>query len=101
MIQFVGPNGAMQLLGVRLVGVNAANGKKLLLTLVFLAVMWMVSHALRYAAAKLIRGRSGKRVGFWTRQAIQLATTIVQIIGVVSIWFDDPTRLATFLGLIS
>jgi len=30
---------------------------------------------------------------------IQLGTAILQGIGVLSIWFDDPARLATFLGL--
>jgi len=45
--------------------------------------------------------QASKRVQFWTRQAIQLGTAILQTIGVLSIWFDGPGRLATFLGLFS
>ncbi len=101
MLQFVGPHGAVQLFGIRLVGVNAENGRKLLFTIVFLLILWGVSHLLRFIARRLIADRTGKKAEFWTRQAIQLGTAIIQIIGVVSIWFDDPTRLATFLGLIS
>ncbi len=38
---------------------------------------------------------------FWTRQAISLIATIVLLLGRLSIWFSDPTRLATALGLVS
>jgi small-conductance mechanosensitive channel len=40
-------------------------------------------------------------VGFWARQGVRLATTVVLGLGLVSIWFDDPTRLATVLGLVT
>lgn len=36
---------------------------------------------------------------FWTRQAIHFTTAVVIVVGVASIWFDDPARLATALGL--
>jgi small-conductance mechanosensitive channel len=101
MLQFVGPNGTVQLFGVHLVGLNAENGRKLLFTIIFLTVVWLVSHALRRLARGLARGRTGKRVEFWTNQVIQLVTAVIQIIGVLSIWFNNPTRLATFLGLFS
>jgi hypothetical protein len=39
-VQFVGPNGAVQLFGVKLVGVNGESGKKLLFTIVFIALVW-------------------------------------------------------------
>ena len=38
---------------------------------------------------------------FWTGQAIQLVTAILLLLGLVSIWFDDPTRLTTALGLVT
>ncbi|HEX5431408.1 MAG TPA: mechanosensitive ion channel family protein [Bryobacteraceae bacterium] len=91
----------MQIFGIRLVGVTAENGRKLLLTIVFLFAVWLVSRLLRSLAHWLVRGRTGKRVEFWTRQAIQLATAIIAIIGVLSIWFNDPNRQTTFLGLFS
>lgn len=37
----------------------------------------------------------------WTGQAIKLATAVLLVLGVLSIWFDDPTRLATALGLVT
>ena len=101
MLQIVQPNSTVALFGIRLVGVNAENGRKLLLTIVFLLVVWLLSHALRWVARAFVQGRTGKRIEFWTRQGIQLLTAIVQIIGVLSIWFNDPARLATFLGLLT
>ncbi|MEP7085215.1 MAG: mechanosensitive ion channel domain-containing protein [Betaproteobacteria bacterium] len=38
---------------------------------------------------------------FWTRQAISLVAAVVLVIGLLSIWFNDPTRLATAFGLMS
>ncbi len=98
-IQFVGPTHALQIFGVKLVGVNAENGKKLLFTLILLAVALLLSRLLR----KLARGvtRQGERTAFWVRQAIHVSTSLLVIIGAISIWFDDPTRLTTGLGLIT
>jgi small-conductance mechanosensitive channel len=100
-VQLVGPHQAVQLFGVRLVGVNADNGRKLLLSIAFLFIVWLVSRAARRIAAAFVRTREDKRVVFWTRQGIQLATALIQLIGMLSIWFNDPARLATFLGLFS
>ena len=36
-LQIAGPNRTVEVLGIRLVGVNAENGKKLLVTLAFVA----------------------------------------------------------------
>jgi small-conductance mechanosensitive channel len=52
-------------------------------------------------ARAALRGRAGARVEFWTRQGVRLATAVVLVVGVASIWFDDPTRLATALGLVT
>ena len=41
------------------------------------------------------------RPKFWTRQGVSLLATVVLILGLLSIWFNDPTRLATAFGLIS
>jgi small-conductance mechanosensitive channel len=90
----------MEIFGIRLVGVNAENGQKLLLTLAFLAIVYLFGRAL-HAVAWLLLRRGHERVRFWTRQGINLATTLLVILGVLSIWFDDPTRLATALGLVT
>ena len=57
-LQFVGPNGAVQLFGVKLVGVNAENGKKLLFTLAFLALVWFLAWAIGALASVILRQRS-------------------------------------------
>jgi small-conductance mechanosensitive channel len=101
LFHLIGPNQTVQILGVRLVGVNAENGRKLVITLLFLAIVWLASSGLRLLTRPLTGDRAGKRIQFWTRQVIQLGTAVLQCIGVLSIWFDDPARLATFLGLFS
>ncbi len=89
----------MQILGVRLLGVNAETGWKLIISFIFILCVWLFSRGLRALTSHLWRDRSGKRIEFWTRQGIQLATALVEVIGILSIWFDNPSRLATFLGL--
>ena len=93
----------MEFLGIAWVGVNAENGRKLLLSLLFIAVMYAIRVGLR-AIVSLVVGRadnSSVQVRFWSRQGISLMAAIVLILGLLSIWFNDPTRLATAFGLVS
>jgi small-conductance mechanosensitive channel len=88
----------MEFFGVELVGFNAESGRKLLLTLAAIALLWALGRALAWIAARLLaRGRAF----FWARQAVRLAVAILVALAVVSIWFDDPARLATGLGLVT
>jgi small-conductance mechanosensitive channel len=96
-IRFVGPHQALELFGVKLVGINAESGKKLLFTLVLIVVMLLISRGLRALAQGV--SRRGQRVAFWVRQGIHVLTTAVLIVGITSIWFDDPSRLTTAMGL--
>lgn len=41
------------------------------------------------------------RALFWARQGVRLAIALLFLFVVVSIWFDDPMRLATALGLVT
>lgn len=100
-IRLVGPNRAVEILGVKLVGINAENGKKLLFTIAFILLALLLGRILRRLTGGLLRGQRNERVVFWTRQAIQLFTAAFVLLGVASIWFDDPTRLATALGLVT
>lgn len=100
-IRLVGAESAVELFGVRLVGLNAENATKLLFTLLFIAAAVVLRIALRALASRVLRGRGQARAAFWTRQGINLGTALVLILGVVSIWFDDPTRLTTALGLVT
>ena len=98
--ELVGPSNAVQLFGVKLVGVNAENGRKLLFTVGFAVLLVVLSALLKRSAAFILRGKA-ERYRFWTRQAIQVFSALFLVVGIVSIWFDDPTRLATALGLIT
>ncbi len=74
-IEFVGPNRALELFGVKLVGFNAENGKKLLFTLVLIAVLIAISKLLRRLAHSVTA--AGERTAFWTRQGIHVFTALV------------------------
>ncbi len=91
---------ALQLFGITLVGATPENGRKLLLTLAIVVVVLLFSRLVRGLLAAT-GNRAGDRVRFWLRQATGLAAGVILVVGVVSIWFDDPTRLTTALGLIT
>lgn len=93
--------GAVRIFGVTLVGVNATTGLKLLFTLSLVLVVL----ALRSLALALTRwvlgGMAGDPRRFWARQGVQVITTVVLLLGTVSIWVTPGTNLTTGLGLIS
>lgn len=98
---FTGPNGALQLVGVTLIGVTPENGRKLLLTVAFVLATWIASRTIAWMMGAATRSDRHPRLTFWARQVVKIAMALGLVIGVVSIWFDDPTRLATALGLVT
>ena len=93
----------MHFFGIDWVGVNAENGRKLLLSVMFIGVVVLSSVILR-ALVGLVLGRTDHatvQTRFWTRQGVSLVAAFVLILGLLSIWFNDPTRLATAFGLMS
>ena len=98
-VQFTGPNHALTLGGVKLLGANQQNAHKLLFTLILFAGLYILSKALRFAAHKI--GGARQKTAFWTRQGVSLTTFLLAIVGFCSIWFDNPTRLTTGVGLVS
>lgn len=97
----VGPKGAIHIFGIKLVGFTLENGKKLLLTISILLVFFIVARISRFFVRRYMRGRVDARAVFWSNQAIKLLLTFFSLISFISIWFDDPTRLATALGLVT
>src|SRR5437868_2818869 len=90
----------MELLGVRLLGINAQTGHKVLLSLAVVVAALLVRFVI-VTLARLITGEEpNERVVFWTRQGAGLVTLIVGLVALLSIWFEDPTRLTTAAGLI-
>jgi len=70
-------------------------------TLAVFIVVIVLRKVLIALSRLIIRGTRNETTRFWTRQAISLFTTLLLVVGILSIWFDDPTRLATALGLVS
>ncbi len=89
----------MEFFGIELVGFHAENGRKLLLTLLAIALLWAIGKALVRIARRVLREQD--RAFFWARQGVRLAVAVLVLLAVVSIWFDDPSRLATGLGLVT
>ena len=90
----------MEFFDIRLVGINAENGQKLLLTAAFVGIVLLLRALAARLAGVALRGRD-EQARFWARQALGLAAGLLIALGLLSIWFDDPTRLATGLGLVS
>jgi len=86
---------------IRLLFFSEENGIKLLLSVGLVLVLVVLRWGARGLSRLLQRGLGGERARFWTRQAINLAFAVMLLLGVLSIWFDDPTRLATGVGLVA
>jgi small-conductance mechanosensitive channel len=91
----------MEIYGIRLVGMSQENGKKLLLTLGFIAVVLVVRFTLTGLSKLVLPGLHNERARFWIRQTVSIVAALIGIVGIVSIWFDDPTRLTTAAGLVT
>jgi small-conductance mechanosensitive channel len=98
--RLVGPERSLEMFGIKLVGVNYENGKKLLMSLALIAIVLAISWALRAVMNSSIT-RHGKRIAFWTRHLVRLLLALVMVVGITSIWFTDAGRLGTFIGLVS
>ncbi|MEP6809636.1 MAG: mechanosensitive ion channel domain-containing protein [Chthoniobacterales bacterium] len=91
----------MELFGIKFVGINPENGQKLLLTVCAFIALFLLRALLRWLTNLILGGNPQSRGRFWTRQGITLFTSLVLTLTVLSIWFDDPTRLTTALGLVT
>lgn len=100
-IFFIGPQGTLHVMGIKLVGLNAENGGKLLITVLFIGFTLLFAKLFRGMAQWVLKNRQNVKIEFWTRQGINLTLALLMVFGVVSIWFDDPTRLTTALGLVT
>lgn len=86
---------------IRLLFFKQENAVKLLLTSMLVVVLIVLRWGARGASRLLQRGVDNENLRFWTRQAINIVFALLLLLGVLSIWFDDPTRLATGIGLLT
>jgi len=96
-----GSGEAIRLFGVKLIGATPANLHKLVLSITLVGGAIGIAFLLRRLLRTFIGSRSGTKFHFWARQAVSLTVALVILLGIASIWFDDPTRLATALGLVT
>jgi small-conductance mechanosensitive channel len=88
--------------GVRLVGLSTTVGKKVLFTLILLALLWFLHFVISKLVQYIInRYCANTYTSFWARQSLNVITAILLLLGLLSIWFDNPIRLATALGLVT
>jgi small-conductance mechanosensitive channel len=92
----------MQILSVL---TGAGLGVKFLATAGFLAVLFVIRAAivaaLRWHTPAEAAEQGEVRRRFWMRQAVQIAVFALLIVGLATIWIDDPSRLTTMAGLIT
>ena len=93
--------GFMDFFGIRFIGFSPENGRKLLLTLGFVLVFFVLRYLLSALSETVMRGRRNEQTRFWVQQAVSLLLAALVIFGFLSIWFDDPDRLATVIGFVS
>ena len=91
---------AVRLFGVTLIGATSHNLHKLILTAGFILIAFIVGWIIRSVLKLFIGSRSGTRFQFWARQGVSLILAGILLLGIMSIWFDSPARLAGFLGLV-
>ena len=61
-VSLAGPDHTVQIAGVKLLGFNETNGRKLLLTLIFFLILYLLSKTLRFIAKKVGGARQEHRV---------------------------------------
>ena len=86
---------------IRLLFFTQENAVKLLLTVTLVVVLVLLRWIARGLSRLLQRGVGSEGLRFWTRQAINLTVAFLLLLGLLSIWFDDPSRLATGIGLVT
>jgi small-conductance mechanosensitive channel len=93
-------HGAAHLFGITLIGATPDNGRKLLLTIAFVLIVLIAGWLIRQILKLFIGSRSGTAFHFWAKQGVSLLLAILLLLGIASIWFDNPARLATAIGLV-
>ena len=70
----------MEFYGIRFVGLNPENGRKLLLTLALIVVVMLVRWLFRAIARALLRGNTKLWRGrFWTHQALTVLSAVILV----------------------
>ena len=91
-----------QLFGVKLLGLSIESLRKIVLTTIFIVAIVAVRSALEWIVRASARGRPREEARtFWLKQTSNILTAALFVVSMLSVWFDDPARLATGIGLVS
>jgi small-conductance mechanosensitive channel len=88
----------MDLFGITFIGARHPTALKLGVTAAVILGITLVRLAV-VGLATAITSRPDSRALFWTKQTSSLASLVLVLTACVSIWFDDPSRYPTMLGL--
>jgi small-conductance mechanosensitive channel len=91
----------MDVFGVRLIGLSADTGHKLLLTLLFFLGLQGVGYVVVQIGKLAARAYPGHRIVFWTRQLTSVILAVLFILAILSIWFQNSQQATTVLGLVT
>ena len=91
----------MDFFGIRLVGFNPENGRKLLLTIGLIVLVLVIRSTLNAISRAVLKGHKNDTFRFWSQQTMNLISAALVILGILSIRFDDPARLTTAVGLVT
>jgi small-conductance mechanosensitive channel len=86
---------------VNSIGFNSEIWLKVLLTVAFLIILWLLRRFANNLTRELLHRPHKGRVWFWTGQVLNLTTALLLILGLLTIWFDNPNSIATALGLVT
>jgi small-conductance mechanosensitive channel len=85
--------------GVHLLGLDAHTGVKVGFTVVAIVVYVVLRRFAGAIFGRVVKPGAATRASFWTRQLTGMALLVLLVIALVSVWFDNPARLATVAGL--
>jgi small-conductance mechanosensitive channel len=94
-------NDDFHIFGIKLLGVSADTLNKALLTLIVAVAILLIRFLIARLSQRALHRRPDRRKSFWIRQLANVVTAAFFLLALVSIWFDDPSRLATGIGLVS
>jgi small-conductance mechanosensitive channel len=90
-----------QLFGVKLLGLSGETFRKAAFTVIFTLCIVIIRYAVEGFVRVATRKKPRERRSFWIKQAVNLFSAALFLLAMLSIWFDDPGRLATGIGLVS
>ena len=88
--------------GIHLIGLSEANLERLAISAGVLLAIWLLRRVVRVGIKLVLPGESKRAIvtRFWGHQIINTASFAFGVFALASLWFEDPARLATALGLV-